>query len=80
MSEPNLDELLAGNTPANKARDLPLEVARKRNAELSKRNAAARYMAIKALTVLHRDDYQSLMSQARAKVDSDRGPLPGDPS
>lgn len=79
--EPDLDELLPEGAPMHRrsreSRFSP-EVARARHKESTWRATNARRLAAEALRRLHPDDYESLTVQARARIDAQRGPLPGD--
>lgn len=70
MGEPNLDELLS---PKTKRAIHMSETAKK---ERAKRQTLALAMAMTALRRLHKADYDDLYEQAKAKVDTERGPLP----
>lgn len=78
---PSLDDLLDGTyAPRRRVAGPILDAATrtKRQAELTRRQNSARYLAFKALAALHADDYDALFEQAKAKVSAESGPLPGD--
>jgi hypothetical protein len=56
----------------------PPEVVKARVAEQRRRRSKAFGMASVAMSRLHPEDYKALLAQARAAVDAERGPLPGD--
>lgn len=78
--ELDLDALVA--LPPGRRRGRPAtftpDVAKARHAETVRRLNAARALALKALTRLHPNDFRALCEQARAKINAERGPLPGD--
>jgi hypothetical protein len=74
---PDLDALLGGR-PRNGGGQFSPEVAAARKAEQCRRHAAARGLAKQALAVMHPDDFQMLLNQAKERVWTERGPLPGD--
>jgi hypothetical protein len=76
----DLDAILDGRTPRPKTLRmvLPRDVQAARTAEIKLRNGLAFNMARQAIVLLHRDDYLALLTQAKAKVNAERGPLPGD--
>jgi hypothetical protein len=79
MSTPDLDSLMAGRLGRGYARrEFPPEVSAARGVEQRRRSSAAQNMALTALSRLHRDDFRSLYRQAVAKINAERGPLPGD--
>jgi hypothetical protein len=54
------------------------EVAEARRKEKTRRNAQAQGRALQALARIHPDEYDILYAEAKRRVDTERGPLPGD--
>lgn len=77
MSIPDLNELLARPSPVTGRRRTP-EILRARKKELTRRSTIARYRAWQALSRLYPQDFEALLEQARAQVDTEHGSLPGD--
>lgn len=75
MNAPNLDDLIGGDGRASR---LSAAERAARQKEVMRRNNVATGLARKALVRLHNEDYRSLWAQAKAKVDAEFGPLPGD--
>jgi hypothetical protein len=78
--QPDLEAILGQGRHSNDKplRRLPPDVAKARSIEIRRRWTIARNLAQTALRRLHYDDYRALVEQAAAKVDAERGPLPGD--
>lgn len=77
----NLDELLDTKTPRKNGSEqqYPKTIRMARRKEKAFRSNKAVYLATQALKRAHPGDWTSLLEQAHAKVNTERGPLPGDP-
>jgi hypothetical protein len=63
---PNLDELLSAKLPRAQTR-VPQYSAEER-ARRNRLGSLAQYYALRALSKLHKDDYDALYAQAKVKV------------
>lgn len=73
----NLDDLV-GPGRRQRRQGRPPEVARERSVEQQRRRARAVHYALEGLRTLHQEEFDELFEQAKIKVASERGPLPGD--
>jgi hypothetical protein len=81
--ELDLEQILASKVKRYRARPvegLDRATLDARRQERTSRTNQAKHMAHVALRHLHPDEYAELFQQAKAKVDRERGPLPGDES
>lgn len=67
---------LRAATPQRGKRDHATAEARKK--ERNGRAGVAQSRALRMLAKAHPDDYRTLYEAAKAEVDAERGPLPGD--
>lgn len=74
MSELDYDAL----RKVARRRRFSAEIAKARQAEQARRYQTAYRRALRALVKVYPDDFEHLYRAARAEVDAERGPLPGD--
>jgi hypothetical protein len=74
------EELRAGTNKADHRRKFSPEVGAVRRNEQQNRSATARMRALHALARAFPDEYRTLYQAAKAEVNAERGPLPGDES
>ena len=82
MTGPKLDlAAILGNRakPATgRPRSFTPEVSAARKKEATRRLTRARTLAYMALVDVYRDEFDELLAQAKAAVEDESGPLPGD--
>lgn len=78
MSNPDYAELL-GSASRGRPKKFGKRIMSLRAKEQSRREATIKWRVMRALTHLHPDEVETLRQQARAIVDRESGPLPGDP-
>jgi hypothetical protein len=60
-------------------REYPPAVAKARRAEQVRRSTEARRRALMVLAARHPDEFDRLLAAERDGLDTEKGPLPGDP-